>query len=126
MKTILVADDDPRIVMALTRRLQASQYHVISASDGFEALKLALKHKPDLMILDVWMPVGIGFSVAERIRELGSDIPIIFLTASKASGLHEAAGKVGAAACLQKPYDPPHLLQQIELALKPQSARVAV
>lgn len=117
MKTILVADDDPNILTALTRRLEANDYNVLVAPDGFNALKLALEEKPDLIILDIWMPVGVGLSVAERIREHRLNIPIIFLTASKTPGLGEAAKKLGAA-FVEKPYDPPQLLELIETTLK--------
>lgn len=124
-KTILVADDDARIVKALTRRLEASHYHVLTAADGFEALKLVLEERPDLILLDVWMPVGIGFSVAERIREYRLNLPIIFLSASKAPGLSEAAHAVGAVAYLEKPYDPEALLELIATALQESPAAVA-
>lgn len=117
MKTILLADDNPRILAALARWLEADHYNVLVASNGFDALKLALEEKPDLVILDVWMPVGVGFSVAERIREYRLKIPIIFLTASKARGLSEAAKKVGDG-YVEKPYDPPQLLELIETTLK--------
>lgn len=122
MKTILIADDDARIVAALTRRLEANHYNVLAASDGFAALQMVLEQKPDLIILDVWMPVGVGFSVAERIREYHLDIPIIFLTASKTPGLCEAAKEVGAVAYVEKPYDPEDLLYLIQGALNLQPA----
>jgi len=125
MKTILVADDDPRIVTALTRRLEANRYSVLAATNGFEALKLALEEKPDLIILDVWMPVGIGFSVAERLRDHHLDVPIIFLTASRAPGLSDAAREVGAVAYVEKPYDPECLLQLIAMSLDSKTTCVA-
>jgi CheY-like chemotaxis protein len=117
MKKILIADDDENITSALSRRLEASGYDVLTAPDGFQALILAREEKPDLMLLDMWMPVGIGLSVAERLQELGLDIPVIFLTASRARGLAQAAREVGAVAYLEKPYDPSQLLQTIEQAL---------
>lgn len=121
MKSILLADDNPHILAGLTRRLEANHYNVLVASNGFDALKLALEEKPDLVILDVWMPVGIGFSVAERIREHQVNIPIIFLTASKTPGLSQAAQNLDAAAYVEKPYDPLQLLQLIETTLKKRS-----
>jgi CheY-like chemotaxis protein len=117
MKKILIADDDASITTALSRRLEANGYDVLTAPNGFQALMLAREEKPDLMLLDMWMPVGIGLSVAERMHELGLDIPVIFLTASKAAGLAAAARQVGAVGYIEKPYDPAHLLRTIEQAL---------
>lgn len=117
MKKILIADDDPKVTFALTRRLEANGYSVRTAPDGFEALKLAKAESPDLILMDIWMPVGIGLSVAERMKELGLDIPVIFLTASRKPGLREAAERVGGAAFIEKPYDPQLMLQTIEQTL---------
>lgn len=126
MKKILIADDDENITNALSRRLEANGYEVLTAPDGLQALLLAREEKPDLMLLDMWMPVGIGLSVAERMQELGLDIPVIFLTASRVPGLVDAAREVGAVAYLEKPYDPPHLLRTIEQALARGPVAVAV
>ena len=117
MKKILIADDDPKVTMALQRRLEANGYSVITAPDGFAALKLAKVEMPDLILMDIWMPVGIGLSVAERMKELGLDIPVIFLTASRKPGLREAAVQVGGAAFIEKPYDPQVMLETIEQVL---------
>ena len=68
------------------------------------------------------MPVGIGFSVADRIREHQLNIPIIFLTASKTDGLVEAAREVGAVGYIEKPYNPEDLLYMIDGALNMQLA----
>ncbi len=116
-KRILIADDDPNFITALAARLEASHYDVISASDGFQAIKLALQTHPDLIILDVWMPVGIGLSVAERLAEHHLGIPIVFLTGSKSSKVRTAARSVGAAAFIEKPYDPEVLIDTIENAI---------
>ena len=66
------------------------------------------------------MPVGMGFSVAERLKDLGlGDIPIIFITASKRSGLRKTAQELGAAGFFEKPYDADQLLAAIQLILVP-------
>jgi CheY-like chemotaxis protein len=117
MKTLLIADDDEWIVAGLAHRLRANGYRVLTAPDGFEALKLALAHRPDLMLLDIWMPVGLGLSVAQRMEQLGLDIPVIFLTASRLPGLRDTAEQVGGAAFIEKPYDPEVLLRTIEEVL---------
>lgn len=117
MKTILIADDDRNIVAALKKRLEANGYEVLTAYDGYIALKIALEEQVDLLLLDIWMPVGVGLSVAERLRQRGLDIPIIYMTASKAPGLSDAAMKLGAAGYIEKPYDPKLLLELIEQVL---------
>src|SRR6185295_2980491 len=70
-KRILILEDDLRIATALSIRVEAAGYDVATANDGLEGLELALENPPDLMLMDVWMPVGIGFSVAQRLRDLG-------------------------------------------------------
>jgi DNA-binding response OmpR family regulator len=116
-KKILIADDDVNITTAVAARLEASHYDVLTAYNGFDAIKLALREAPDLILLDMWMPVGIGLSVAERLKEHGRDIPIVFLTACKKAELRAATRAVGAAGFIEKPYDPETLLETIELAL---------
>jgi CheY-like chemotaxis protein len=74
--------------------------------------------KPDLILLDIMMPVGMGFSVAERLKDLGlSEIPIIFITASKRAGLRKMAERLGAAGFFEKPYDADELVAAIDLIL---------
>ena len=120
-KKILIADDDRTFSLALAARLRASNYEVISAPDGLRATQLALQTHPALIILDVWMPIGIGLSVAERLAEHGLHTPIIFLTGCKAPKLRKAAGTVGAAGFIEKPYDPEVLLHTVECALSRQA-----
>jgi CheY-like chemotaxis protein len=81
---------------------------------------MALKHHPDLMVLDILMPGGNGFVVAERIQDLEAmlGIPCIFLTASKQPGLREQARRLGAAGFFEKPYDAGALLATIRKTLK--------
>jgi DNA-binding response OmpR family regulator len=118
MKKILIIDDDKRIVAALAIRLSAVGYEVLSASDGMEGLKLAVTSKPDLIIMDVWMPGAAGFLIAERLKNLGlAHVPVIFLTAGKKRELWDIAQEVEAAGFFEKPYDPKQLLASIHLAL---------
>ena len=122
-KKILIVEDDKKIVAALVIRLEASGYEVFTAPNGFEGLKLTLDERPDLIIMDIWMPVGLGFSVAQRLHTLGlRDIPIIFMTGSKLLGLREAARAMGGAAFVEKPYDSGELLRTIAGLLQPARA----
>jgi DNA-binding response OmpR family regulator len=118
MKKILIVEDDARIAAALRVRLEAGGYQVVTGGDGFSGLKLAMTHKPQLILLDIMMPVGMGFSVAERLKDLGcGDIPIIFMTASKQAGLRKTAQRMGAAGFFEKPYDADELLAAVHLIL---------
>ena len=80
---VLVADDDRDILDLLTFRLGRAGYEVVSASDGEEALRLAVERKPDLAVLDVMMPKLDGYEVTRRMRadEATKRIPVILLTA---------------------------------------------
>ena len=118
MKRILIIEDDPRITAALKVRLTARGYEILAAGNGFEGLKLAMNSRPDLLLLDIMMPMGMGFSVAERLKAVGlGHIPIIFITASKRTGLRRTAAKLGAAGFFEKPYDADELVSAIELIL---------
>ena len=106
-KRILVADDDKDLVMALAIRLRAAGYDVISAHDGEEAYQLAVENKPDLIILDVRMPAGGGFSSIDRLKHslTTRNIPVIFLTAFDDEQMREEGRKLGAAGFFRKPFD---------------------
>ncbi len=119
MKKILIVEDDKRIVMALNVRLRAQGYEVCAAYDAMLAMTLAMEHKPDLVLLDISMPGGDGFLVAERLQNsvVTSGVPIIFLTALKQEGLREKAMELGAEAFFEKPFESDELLAAIEAAL---------
>jgi DNA-binding response OmpR family regulator len=119
MKRILVAEDDKKISAALDIRLTAAGYEVWIASDGSKGLKLAIQGRPDLILMDIWMPNEMGFAVAERLKREGlSRIPIIFITASKKAEFWKMAQEVGAVGFFEKPFDVKKLLTAIALVLK--------
>lgn len=121
MKKILIMEDDTKIAAALAIRLSAAGYEVLTAPDGLQGIQSVVKDRPDLLIMDIWMPIGLGFSVAQRLKTVGlGDIPMIFITASKLKGLREAAHKSGAVAFFEKPYDPEKLLAAVAQALEQQ------
>ena len=119
MKKILVVEDDRRIVTALKIRLQAEGYEVAAAYDAALAMSRAVEFEPDLVLLDISMPGGNGFMVAERLQNsaVTAGVPMIFLTASKKPGLLEQAMQLGAAQFIEKPYHAADLLAAIEAAL---------
>src|SRR5262245_66105682 len=103
---ILVVKDDKKIALALAIRLKAAGYDVIAAPDAVLAMSMALKHRPDLLVLDLLIPGGNGFQVAKWLQDLEAmiGVPYIFITASKVPGLRERASQLGAAGFFETPY----------------------
>jgi DNA-binding response OmpR family regulator len=119
-RKILIVDDERDIVKVLMIRLQSSGYEVIAAFDGAQGVFMAHKEKPDLIILDIRMPAGDGFSVAERLKRSTHTwtIPIIFLTGSPETEAEGKAMELGARFYIKKPYDPEELLDAVKRALE--------
>jgi two-component system response regulator ArlR len=118
MKKILIVEDDENIAKALSIRLKNAGYEVSVAPDALSGVENAVKKVPDLVLLDISLPAGSGFTVAERIQSLiPTATPLIFLTASRKPGLRDKAKELGAAAFFQKPYEWDDLLGAIQLAL---------
>jgi DNA-binding response OmpR family regulator len=119
-KKILIVDDERDIIKALMIRLQRAGYDVVTAFDGAQGVFMAHKEKPDLIILDIRMPAGNGFSVAQRLKRSihTFTIPVIFLTGSPEKNAEEKAMAVGARFYIKKPYDPEELLDAIKRALE--------
>ncbi|MDB6033464.1 MAG: czcR 2 [Verrucomicrobiales bacterium] len=117
-KKVLIIEDDRKITTALTFRLQAEGYEVFAAGDAIAGLNSAVRNQPDLVLMDISMPAGDGFLVAERIQALIPKLtPIIFITASKKPGLRQRASELGGVAFLEKPYNPEELLGTMREAL---------
>ena len=118
-KTILIVDDDPDIRLGLHVRLKANHYNVIFAGDGMAGIAEARKHMPDLIILDLGLPAGDGFSVMERLKanDSLSLIPVIVVSGRNYDANMDRALKAGAKAFLQKPVDNAEFLSVIRQAL---------
>jgi len=116
---ILVADDDMDLVTALSIRLRAAGYRVLGAYDGEQAFQLAQEQKPDLVILDVRMPAGGGFSSLDKMKHSMTtrSIPVIFLTAFDDDEMREEARLLGAVGFFRKPFDDSEFMGAIEQAL---------
>ena len=121
---ILVIDDDETMRRALHKRLKATGYDTIFATDGLTATNTALKELPDLVLLDLGLPAGDGFVVMERFRKNTklSCIPIVVLTAREVQGNKERAMAAGACAFFQKPPDTKILMAVIDRALRESGA----
>jgi CheY-like chemotaxis protein len=121
MKTVLLVDDDDTFLLTIGVRLKSMGYTVCTAKDAVNAISAVRKNNPDIVVLDVSLPAGDGFLVAERLRNLivSATTPIIFVTASVKAELRERAMKLGAVEFLQKPFDATMLADAIESALSP-------
>ena len=119
MKKILIIDDDKTGIIPLTVRLKAAGYQVRTAHDGLEGLKLAVQHPPDLIIMDIWMPQGMGILTAQRLKHIGlAHVPVIFVTASTRESLWSIAEEVEPAGFFEKPYDSRQVLSTIAMVLE--------
>jgi two-component system cell cycle response regulator DivK len=124
MTTILLVEDHQEIWDFLSRRLTRRGYEVAIAQDGQEGLDKARSEKPDLMLLDMNLPVLDGWTVAQTLKadEATKDIRIIALTAHAMAGDREKALAAGCDDYHAKPIDFSQLLNQIEAVLAPRSA----
>ena len=111
--SVLVVDDEPRIVKFLQVKLKVSGYEVLTASNGLEALEQVQSEEPDLLVLDVVMPGIDGFETLKRIRDLSS-VPVIILSAREANADKVKGLKLGADDYLAKPFSPDELVARIE------------
>lgn len=112
---ILVADDEPNIVISLEYLLKREGYSVLIARDGQEALESIAREQPDLVLLDVMMPKKTGFEVCQEVRasDALSSIKIIMLTA-KGRDTDVAKGlALGADAYITKPFSTRELVQKV-------------
>jgi two-component system alkaline phosphatase synthesis response regulator PhoP len=118
-KRILVADDEPNIVVALEYLLQHNGYEVHIARDGDEALKQIDAHVPDLVLLDVMMPLRSGYEVCKRIREQPEwrHIKIIMLSAKGRDAEVNKGMAAGADLYVTKPFSTRELVDKINALL---------
>lgn len=121
-KKILVADDEQQLALAVKIRLESKGYKVVTAKDGAEAVEVATAEKPDLVILDVLMPVMDGYSCLRELnKKFGrGKLPVIILTArDRMKDLFELEGIED---YVIKPFDHDDLLIRIDRAFKRREA----
>jgi CheY-like chemotaxis protein len=123
MKRILIVDDKATSRELLRTVLEKYGYTIIEASDGGEAIEKTRAENPDLILLDLQMPVLNGYEVLDELREdpLYSALPIIALTASAMQGDREKALAAGFTAYLTKPVQLAHLRSEVQRLLEPGS-----
>jgi DNA-binding response OmpR family regulator len=115
-KKILIADDEPNIVTALAFLLQRSGYEVIVAPNGEDALKMIGAHRPDLVLLDIMMPLRSGYEVCSRIREHPDwrHIKVVMLTAKGREAEERKGLAAGADLYISKPFSTSELVGKID------------
>jgi two-component system, OmpR family, KDP operon response regulator KdpE len=125
---ILIVDDNPVVVKALSMKLKANGYDVVTAEDGSEAVSAARKQKPDLIILDITFPPDVahgggvpwdGFRIMEWLHRMdeAKSIPVIIMTSGDPSKYKEKALTAGAVSFFQKPVNNDELIAAIRKTL---------
>jgi CheY-like chemotaxis protein len=112
LTSVLVVDDDPRILRIFSSFLRAEGYEVATATDGADGLALLTSDPPSAVILDLNMPGLPGVDVFREARRSGYDGPIVVISADARA--EQIARSLGADACLTKPFDPSDLCQLLE------------
>ncbi|MFH1191091.1 MAG: response regulator [Candidatus Omnitrophota bacterium] len=119
-KKILLIEDEPDMIYALTLQLELAGYEVLAAKDGQVGLDMARKEKPDLIILDLMLPKIDGLKICRMLKfdKRYMNIPIIIFTAKAQSQDIKLGQEVGADAYITKPFDTQVLLNKISELLK--------
>lgn len=115
-RRILVVDDEPNIVQTLKDRLEMNDYEVITACNGKEGLETAISEQPQVILLDIIMPLMDGHEMLEALRKnpKGKDISVIMLTARSQTEDIVRATACGIEDYIVKPFDLSELLEKIE------------
>jgi len=118
--TILLADDnlDDRTIYAVI--LEHHGYHVLLAANGEEAVRMASEQRPDLMLMDLVMPLVDGLAATRRLKEdpATAGIPVVMITAHALTGVREKAEAAGCDAFLFKPVAPRRVIEEVRRHLR--------
>ena len=117
-KTILIVEDEQNIVDILSFNLSREGYDTLEAYDGPTGLQLALESNPDLILLDLMLPGMNGFDVCRKVREAGSSIPIIMLTAREEETDKVLGLELGADDYITKPFSMRELLARVKANIR--------
>ena len=119
MTHILVVDDSLYQRLLIQKHLKARNHDVLLAKTGIEGLELVATENPDLVVLDLVMPEMNGLEMLQRLRDQGSNIPVIINTADIQASTYDKCVQLGAVAILNKPIDGDVLQETIAQALTP-------
>jgi DNA-binding response OmpR family regulator len=117
MARILVVDDEPDILLMLRMSLEDEGHEVFLAADGEAGLVGLADHQPDVVVLDVMMPVLDGFGMLERKRATGDTTPVVMLSAKSEQADVDRALALGAVEFVSKPFDLDRLIALVESVL---------
>ena len=117
-KTVLIVEDEQNIVDILSFNLEREGYDTLEAYDGNTGLQLALEQNPDLVLLDLMLPGMDGFEVCRRIRETGSAVPILMLTAREEETDKVLGLELGADDYITKPFGMRELLARVKANIR--------
>jgi two-component system OmpR family response regulator len=115
---LLVVEDDPNILELLSASLRLAGFEVATAADGFQALRAAQRHRPDLVVLDVMLPDLDGFEVARRLRSDDVRTPVLFLTARDATEDKVKGLTIGGDDYVTKPFSLEEVIARIRAVLR--------
>jgi CheY-like chemotaxis protein len=120
MAKIVIVDDEPVFRRLLSAKLTSIGHSVFEAPNGKIGEKVILAEKPDVVLLDVWMPEQDGIATIVNLRKHSPDVKVIVMSGQPAGAglrLFEIAGTLGASATLAKPFSPSALISAIDAAL---------
>ena len=117
-KCVLIVDDEKNIVNILKFNLQKEGYETLEAYDGEAGLALALQKNPDLILLDVMLPKMIGWDVCKKLRQSGSNIPVIILTAREEEEDKVLGLEIGADDYITKPFSTRELMARVKANIR--------
>jgi two-component system OmpR family response regulator len=123
---VLVVDDEPAIRTLIAAALHAHGYRVFQAADGIQAIDIATTYRPDLILLDVALPLLSGHEVCRRLRRSSAtaSTPVLLLSGIASRAEAELARSLGAQGVIAKPFTPTDLLRRVAEALRrPAGAR---
>ena len=117
-KTVLIVEDEQSIVDILTFNLTKEGYNTIEALDGPTGLQLALEQNPDLVLLDLMLPGMSGFEVCQKVRQAGSLVPIVMLTAREEEDDKVRGLELGADDYITKPFKNRELMARVKANIR--------
>lgn len=120
MKRILIVEDNEKNMYLMSFILSKKGYEIIKAETGKKGVELAIKEKPDLILMDIMLPDIDGYEATKRIRDCAavSTIPIVAVTSFAMTGDREKVMRAGCAGYIEKPIDPEMFVPEIEKYLK--------
>ena len=117
-KTVLIVEDEKSIADIIRINLEREGYASLTAYDGEAGLAMALEHNPDLILLDVMLPKLLGFDVCARLREKGSSVPVIILTAREEEEDKVRGLELGADDYITKPFSMRELMARVKANIR--------